>query len=165
MSSKDILVNPPIPAPHEARKGRQWVAIYYWTLLDFSPCPKLPLTMSKSPNATPSIISHIVDICLTAAPPQIGTSSKAVLINPPIPALPEARKWWGQCWATAEGGSYMAAEDSYVFGDSAVLVEASDNTFHSSTDSSRNDRIPEEWTRIRRNGPESAGMDSIPQES
>ncbi|KAF8969029.1 hypothetical protein BDZ97DRAFT_2056119 [Flammula alnicola] len=50
-------------------------------------------------------------------------------------------------------------------GASSVSSATTTNTFHSSTDSSRNDRIPEEWTGIRRNGPESTGMDSIPQES
>ncbi|KAF8961568.1 hypothetical protein BDZ97DRAFT_1921238 [Flammula alnicola] len=58
--------------------------------------------MSKSPNTTPDIISHVVDGCLTAAPPQIGTSSKAMLVNPPVPALPEARKRWGQIFFHAQ---------------------------------------------------------------
>ncbi|KAF8960567.1 hypothetical protein BDZ97DRAFT_1760682 [Flammula alnicola] len=68
MSSKVIHLNPPIPAPRE---------------------PQPPRTMSASQNTSPRIISCIVDSCLTAAPPQIGTSSKAILVNPPIPALPE----------------------------------------------------------------------------
>ncbi|KAF8949810.1 hypothetical protein BDZ97DRAFT_1934993 [Flammula alnicola] len=37
-----------------------------------------------------------------SAPPQIGMSSKAMLVNPPVPALPEARKWWGQIFSRAQ---------------------------------------------------------------